>query len=415
MTSREACEALSIKPASLYAYASRGLLTSVPGPAGSRARRYLREEVLRLKARHDARTGHAPVAAGALRWGEPVLDSAITEITDLGPRYRGRLATELAKDGVPFESAAELLWTGALPAETRWPDHGGELPRAVVRLVEDAPASPLHRVPLLLAALAAVDRARFTPALDRGLSARPAELARARAIVASMPTIVLAEAGAADLPPESTVARRLARRARARPTRAIAAAFDAALVLSMDHELNVSAFAARVTASAGSDLYACLIAAACALSGPRHGGACERVELLLDEVETSGSAERVLEARAARGEPIPGLGHPLYPAGDPRGRALLERARTVDARRPRTRAAEDVARAARKLFALEPTIDLGLVAVAESCRARRGTASAVFAVGRAAGWVAHVLEQRESPHLLRPRARYVGQPGALSR
>ncbi len=414
MTSKQACDALSIKPATLYAYASRGLLASVPGPPGGRARRYLREEIERLKARHDARAGHAPVAAGALRWGEPVLDSAITDITDAGPRYRGALATELASDGTRFEAAAELLWTGALPTEARWDPAAARLPRAVLRLGGGELSSPLERVPLRLAALGTLDAARFAPTLDRETSARHAELGRARTIVAAMPAIVLADAPRAG-DGSATVATSLATLAGARANRAALAAIDAALILSMDHELNVSSFAARVTASSGADLYACLVAAACALSGPRHGGACERVEVLLDEVQSLGGAERALESRAARGETIPGLGHPLYPAGDPRGRALLERAQLVGATRPRTRAALDVARAARRLFSLEPTIDLGLVALAESVRARRGTASALFAVGRSAGWIAHALEQRDSPHLLRPRARYVGPPPRLSR
>src|ERR671912_753006 len=96
LSGREAAELLGVKRETLYAYASRGLVRSEPGGPG-RGRLYNREDLERLKARHDARSGHGPVAAGALRWGEPVLESAITEVTPRGPRYRGQLATQLAR------------------------------------------------------------------------------------------------------------------------------------------------------------------------------------------------------------------------------------------------------------------------------------------------------------------------------
>jgi citrate synthase len=113
----EAAALLGIKRETLYAYASRGLVRSEPAGRG-RARRYLRDDLLRLGARRDARAGHGPVAAGALRWGEPVLSSAITSIDTRGLRYRGLPALTLAAT-LSFEEVAELLWTGALPAS--WP------------------------------------------------------------------------------------------------------------------------------------------------------------------------------------------------------------------------------------------------------------------------------------------------------
>src|SRR5262245_45293250 len=106
---RAAAAFLGVKRETLYAYASRGLVRSEPAPRG-RARRYAREDLLRLKARRDARAGHGAVAAGALRWGEPVLSSALTALDDaLGPIYRGVPAVELAEEA-SFEAVAELLW-----------------------------------------------------------------------------------------------------------------------------------------------------------------------------------------------------------------------------------------------------------------------------------------------------------------
>src|SRR5262245_48461303 len=114
LDARSAAKLLGVSRPTLYAYVSRGLVTSAPSGAG-RARVYAKSDLVRLRARAEARSGHAAVASGALRWGEPVLESAITEIAPDGPRYRGHSLLELVRRGVAFESVCELLWTGTLP------------------------------------------------------------------------------------------------------------------------------------------------------------------------------------------------------------------------------------------------------------------------------------------------------------
>src|SRR5580765_5768299 len=111
---RTAAKHLGIQLRTLYAYVSRGAVRSLPGEHG-RPRLYALADVERLRVRRDARKGHGAVAAGALRWGEPVLDSAVTAITPRGPAYRGHVAIDLAAAGTQFESVAELLWSGYLP------------------------------------------------------------------------------------------------------------------------------------------------------------------------------------------------------------------------------------------------------------------------------------------------------------
>src|SRR5580765_3760451 len=119
--SHAAAKLLGIQLRTLYAYVSRGQVRSVSGERG-RPRLYSVADLERLRTRREARAGHGAVAAGALRWGEPVLDSAITAITPRGPAYRGRLAIDLAAQGARFENVAELLWSGYLPAEPIiWP------------------------------------------------------------------------------------------------------------------------------------------------------------------------------------------------------------------------------------------------------------------------------------------------------
>src|SRR6516164_4951348 len=126
---REAARILGVKVATLYSYASRHWVRSFPS-GRHREKRYLREDLESLRHRADARLGHEAVAAGALRWGEPVLSSALTEIRPDGPWYRGHPALGLART-VRFEAVAELLWTGDLPSRPpAWP-HAHVLPLRV--------------------------------------------------------------------------------------------------------------------------------------------------------------------------------------------------------------------------------------------------------------------------------------------
>jgi citrate synthase len=165
-----------------------------------------------------------------------------------------------------------------------------------------------------------------------------------------------------------------------------------------------------VAASTGADLYACVTAALAALSGPRHGGTCDRIEMLVTEAGAPRHAAAALDARLRRGDAIPGFGHPLYPHGDPRGRVLLETARALDARAKPLRTLLAIVQAMRERGREEPTLDTGLVALAGALGLPPGTAVGLFAVGRTAGWIAHALEQQAAGFVLRPRARYVGPP-----
>ncbi len=399
MSARQAAALLGVQVRTLYAYASRGWLRSHPGQG--RTRRYSREEVARWKVRRDARSGHGPVAAGALRWGEPVLESALTYIDERGPWYRGHSARALAEDGVPFEAVAELLWTGELPgARPRWPS--GELLSRLRSLVPHG-EPPLTALQVAVPALGARDPSRF---------AASGEHERARRLVAQLAACVAmaserrrakvaarAKAGRG----KDTVARTLLSALGGGDRPAAIRAVDAALVLMADNELNASTFAARIAASAGSDLYACVGAALATLSGPRHGGACDRIEALIAEAGGEPRrARQVVLDRLRRGESVPGFNNPLYPAGDPRAPPIMEAARKLGGRRAR------IAFAIADAVDEPPAVELALVALAAALELPRGAAIVLFAVGRSAGWIAHALEQRAAGYLLRPRARYTG-------
>jgi citrate synthase len=136
---------------------------------------------------------------------------------------------------------------------------------------------------------------------------------------------------------------------------------------------------------------------------------CDRVEALLAELDRPEHAARLVRERLARGDPLVGFGHPLYPGGDPRTRVLLDDAARLAPRSPTVRKALALREVVSLAGAGAPTVDYGLVAVAAASGFPTGHAVTVFAIGRMAGWIAHVGEQRTAGALLRPRARYVGE------
>jgi citrate synthase len=428
LDSAQAAALLGVETRTLYAYASRGLIAPV---RSGRRSRYARADLLRLKARHDARSGHGPVAAAALHWGEPVLPTGITAIGPDGPLYREHPATALARRGIPFLEVCQLLWTATpsapspLLAFSPSPRSAGE--RAGVRGLRprtDAEPSPRPS-----------PRGRGEGTLGRATRGR-GTLSRSDPIVRLMHVALsgLAEQSAPfGLAPDAELARahalllafacaagpRAPRTRAADPATCLLESFglpatparrrlvDAALVLCADHELNASTFAARVAASTGADLQACLLAALATFMGPRHGTASRAVEDLLDEMGRPARAAALVRARTTAGLGMPGFGHPLYPQGDPRATALLAIVAETGARPRPLDALDAVIRATAELRGERPNIDAALVGVSLALGLPRGAATALFAVGRTAGWVAHVLEQRESPMILRPRARYL--------
>jgi citrate synthase len=167
------------------------------------------------------------------------------------------------------------------------------------------------------------------------------------------------------------------------------------LVLIADHELNASTFVARCVAGAGAGPCAVVSAALGALSGERHGGTAVRAEAMFHALKQDGDPIMAMAERLAGGEQLPGLGHPLYPDGDPRAVAILY-------------AASLLAPQARRLVNRRPNVDFALAAAAVLLSLPPGAALSLFVVGRTVGWIAHAIEQYESGVLIRPRARYTG-------
>jgi citrate synthase len=369
LSANEALGRLSVKPQTLYAYVSRGRVGVRPDPADPRRSLYASNDVDRLVARK--RRGRAAVAAGALSWGDPVVPSAVSTVIDGRLIYRGRDAVALAQSET-LESVARLLWGTPSAGEPPGP----------------TPPPPVtgHAATRIMAALA-----RHAAGPGRRDDA-PQSLRREAAEVLEL--VVTALAGPARGPAHLRLAR---------AWRAEGAAPDLirrALVLTADHELNASTFTARVAASTGASLAASVLAGLCALTGPLHGGMTAQVQAFMAAAQQRGGRAAVL-ARLAEGGRVPGFGHALYPAGDVRAKALL-----AGFEPPAIYA--EVAEALEGEKGVRPNIDYALAALTATCRLPPDAPFALFAAGRAAGWLAHAIEQHEVGDLIRPRARYTG-------
>jgi citrate synthase len=186
-------------------------------------------------------------------------------------------------------------------------------------------------------------------------------------------------------------------------------AIERALIVIADHELNASTFAARIAASTGASRAASLVAGLCAFSGPRHGTSSVELEALAATIGGPRRARDYVRATLGVGHTIPGFAHALYPRGDVRSAPVVDDVRRILRHRRRRDAATLLALcdAMRDAGTEHPRIDLAFVMLATALEAPRGTASWLFATGRAAGWLAHAREQASSGEVLRPRARYV--------
>jgi citrate synthase len=369
---------LGVSRQTLYSYVSRGLLRASPDPADPRRSLYDGADVARLLEQRSRGRARREVAASTTDWGEPILRSSLTRIADGRLSYRGRDAVALSATATLDEVAA-LLWNAPVPM---LPQVAGVVPPA---------GSPLQRCLGVVAA----DAARSDWALH------PAQvMAEAARLLAHVAQAAAGVGGAAEAGP---LHRRIAAAWGLNPHGA--GLVRRALVLCADHELNASAYAARVVASTGASLAACVLAGLAALSGPRHGGMTDRVRALAADAEVVADPRAAFSARLARGEALPGFGHRLYPDGDPRAAALLA---TCDPGPPWPAIID----AAASLTGLRPTIDVALAVLEHTLPLPRGGGLALFATGRTVGWIAHALEQRADGRLIRPRADYIAPDGA---
>lgn len=190
-------------------------------------------------------------------------------------------------------------------------------------------------------------------------------------------------------------------------------AIDAYWVSAAEHGMNASTFTARVIASTGADVAACLSGAIGAMSGPLHGGAPARVLPMIEQVEKTGDARALVKGILDRKEKLMGFGHRVYRAEDPRARVLRATAERLGAPRFEVAAALEQAalaelRERRPDRAIETNVEFWAAVILDFAEVPAHMMPAMFTCGRTAGWCAHVLEQKKLGKLVRPAAIYTG-------
>jgi citrate synthase len=207
------------------------------------------------------------------------------------------------------------------------------------------------------------------------------------------------------------------------PAADVARVLDVVLTLHADHEFNASTFAARVAVATLADLHAAVVAAIATLKGPRHGGANEDVLVMLREIGDPARAEAYVDERlggraglskAERGDPrarMPGFGHRVYRVDDARARVLRGMAKSMAEATGTGRlfeVAERVYDTMRARTSLPVNVDFFSAVVYDALDIPPDFCTSIFAVGRVAGWTAHIMEQYADNRLIRPRADYIG-------
>jgi len=354
---------------------------------------------LRLVERQEFRRNPAKAAEKGLHWGSPVLESALTLIENGRLFYRGIDAIELAGRST-LEEVAALLWTGDASRASALFAEKSFAPPGLADLLERAPRlGPVERCQLILPLAASADLAAY--------DLRPNAVAKTGARILRLvfsAVVGFAVSGALD---GALVRAWTPRR------KSLGGALGAALIVCADHELNVSAFTARCVASALATPYEVVIGALAAFRGRRHGGVSQDVQLLFREARETGDCRAVVASRLRSLGYVPGFGHALYPAGDPRARKLISLAKAYG--KPSLfELANSLARAAHNATGEHPNLDFGLTTFAHALQLSGEAPMAIFALGRTVGWIAQAIEQYEDGQLIRPRARYTGPAPADS-
>lgn len=331
--------------------------------------------------------------------------------------YRGCWAKELALHQT-FEETVFLLWYGRLPTAGELKEFRSQLakerrlPASVVEIISRIPQQT-DMMSVLRTAISSLELkgASWPPTVNQGIS-----------ILAKIPMIIAYRHHLLkgtpvpeyrfDLSHGENYLYMLSGKV---PVAAHTRSLDSYLILTAEHGMNASTFAARVVTSTQSDLLSALTAAIGALKGPLHGGAPAEVENMLESIGTSDQAESWLRERLDQGEKLMGFGHRIYKTRDPRAEALQIVARNLAPEEPWFQLAVEVEQTALRLLhqrkpnkSLHTNVEFYAAAVLRAVGLPKELYTPTFALSRTAGWCAHILEQAAANRIIRPQSRYTG-------
>jgi citrate synthase len=344
--------------------------------------------------------------------------SSISSIVDGVLTYRGYNIDDLAVNA-DFEEVAYLLWFGKLPDQEQLQELRSQLSEYAA--IPDEIITQLKLYPKELSTMAALRSAVSSLALydpEADDMSRESNVTKTVKLQAQLPTIVAAIArireGLEPIAPKKGVSiaeNFLYQLTGKDPEETAIKAFNQALVLHADHELNASTFAARVTVATLSDIYSGITSAIGALKGPLHGGANEAVAKTLEEIGGLDQVDSYIQAKLDNREKIMGFGHRVYKNGDPRAKHLHKMSRELGEMNGDTTLFDMSVRIESIVTGqkgLKPNVDFYSASVYTQLGIKRDLFTPIFAVSRVSGWTAHILEQYENNRLIRPRAEYTG-------
>lgn len=348
--------------------------------------------------------------------------TGISFIVDATLIYRGYTIEDLAANS-NFEETTFLLWEGRLPKASELAEFHKTLSENMslsndqLKLLKLLPTKGVHPMAWLRSAVSLLalwdNEAQSTdPVVQKRVAVR---------LVAKMGPLVTFfdrnRAGKEFVPPklEKSLAWNFLYMLKGEePDQALAKDFDTCLVLHADHELNCSAFAARVTSSSLSDIYSSVVSAISALKGPLHGGANEQVMLMLKDIGSMDAAREWIKEALADKKKVMGFGHRVYKNGDPRAKILSQLSEKIGKKlgQPQwydmSKAIDDVMQKEKGLL---PNVDFYSATVYYSMGIPIDIYTPIFAVSRVSGWLAHIFEQYSKNRIYRPRGQWIGKEG----
>ncbi|MEP2978478.1 MAG: citrate synthase family protein [Lentilitoribacter sp.] len=363
LTANEVCETLNISRQTLYAYVSRGKVRADAQQGDARKSLYHSHDVETLLASKKRGRSRRAIAKSTQSWGEPVLRSEISHIDEGNLYYRGYDAIEMSKEAT-YENVAKLLINTDLKFDPDFKFVPIEGKNAFVRMLAAATHILTTNYPL--------EEAERNGFILKSLLAAicQIETLSGEAFHNQLANYFSEDDNFAD------IARRC-------------------LVLCADHELNPSAYTARVAASAHASTEACILAALASFSGTRHGSMTSMTRWWVGRAAMKKGDDQIEFIKGIKHPP--GFGHPIYPKIDPRAEELLKHFDMPDGW-------GEIIKQIEKQYGLYPNIDFALAAMEKSLGLRPKTGQTLFGFGRVIGWIAHTEEQRESGKLIRPRA-----------
>lgn len=354
--------------------------------------------------------------------GVVACSTGISSIVDATLCYRGYTIDELAEKS-SFEETVFLLWNDRLPTATELAELSGQLKKEMwiqpeaMKVIAQLPTKDVHPMAWLRSAVSAL--AHWDS--DAQDDSKEANLRVGIRLTAKMGTLVAAfhriRTGQNILEPKadkSIAWNFLYMLNGSEPSENMVKVMDTCLVLHADHELNCSAFSARVTASALSDIYSSVVSAIGALKGPLHGGANEQVMLMLKNIGSEEKAAEWVKEALARKEKIMGFGHRVYKNGDPRARILRNISKELTEASPEPHwfkmsvLIDDTVQREKGLL---PNVDFYSATVYYSMGIPIDIYTPIFAMSRVSGWLAHIYEQWENNRIYRPRGKWTGKEG----